>query len=66
MKKVIVNLTSHDGNEYRKVTEKELNKLEKLEEKYGYLDAVSKKEYKFVEKILKKKLINIYEITRYE
>jgi len=62
---MIVNLTSQVGNEYRKVTKEEFKKLLTLEQKYGYLDAVPKKEYKFVDKILQRIEVEIYEIVRY-
>lgn len=66
MKKIIINLYSQDGNEYREVTDKELKELKKLEKKYGHLDASPNKEYKFVKQILDRKQIEIYEICRYQ
>jgi hypothetical protein len=65
MIKIIVNLTSQDGNEYREVTAEELKKLKELERKYGYLDASTNKEYSFVRKILNRKEISICEVIRY-
>ena len=67
MKKIIVCLDNngHYPNEYREVTEEEYEQLRIIEEKYGYLDSATKKNYKFVKKILKRKEIEILEIIKY-
>ena len=55
----------HYLDECREITKEEYEKLKLLEQKYDYLDAASKKDYKFVNKILKKKPIKILKIIKY-
>ena len=62
---VCLSSSGHYPDEYREITKEEYKKLERIERKYSYLDKATGGDNIFVQKILKRKKVEILEIIKY-